>query len=207
MLSPLIKREIFKEAKRCHYQVPSDYEKILEKAQKVNTISDYKIVFSWLYNSDSVLNSSSMVPHLILCNKRWAIRLVFFNNEDTMNAFFITIGHELTHKEKDYFSWTLSITDYKFMLQIGEVHADYGAAEKMVHSSKQKLLESVRYKRALKKKDEEGFIHPSWDKREYYIEHFDFDEKLIRQIAADVGCSNSKLIQKVCNYYKRIVLK
>ena len=77
----------------------------------------------------------------------------------------------------------------------------------MVHSSKQKLLESVRYKRALKKKDEEGFIHPSWDKREYYIEHFDFDEKLIRQIAADVGCSNSKLIQKVCNYYKRIVLK
>ena len=59
----------------------------------------------------------------------------------------------------------------------------------------------------LKKKDEEGFIHPSWDKREYYIEHFDFDEKLIRQIAADVGCSNSKLIQKVCNYYKRIVLK
>lgn len=110
MLSPLIKREIFKEAKRCHYQVPSDYEKILEKAQKVNTISDDKIVFSWLYNSDSVLNSSSMVPHLILCNKRWAIRLVFFNNEDTMNAFFITIGHELTHKEKDYFSWTLSIS-------------------------------------------------------------------------------------------------
>ena len=28
MLSPLIKREIFKEAKRCHYQVPSDYEVI-----------------------------------------------------------------------------------------------------------------------------------------------------------------------------------
>ena len=55
MLSPLIKREIFKEAKRCHYQVPSDYEKILEKAQKVNTISDDKIVFSWLYNSDSVV--------------------------------------------------------------------------------------------------------------------------------------------------------
>ena len=40
MLSPFIKREIFKEAKRCHYQVPSDYEKILEKAQKVNTISN-----------------------------------------------------------------------------------------------------------------------------------------------------------------------
>ena len=37
---PLRKEEIFKEAKRCHYQVPSDYEKILEKAQKVNTISD-----------------------------------------------------------------------------------------------------------------------------------------------------------------------
>ena len=45
MLSPFIKREIFKEAKRCHYQVPSDYEKILEKAQKVNAISDDKIVF------------------------------------------------------------------------------------------------------------------------------------------------------------------
>ena len=46
MLSPLIKREIFKEAKRCHYQVPSDYEKILEKAQKVNTISDDGISYN-----------------------------------------------------------------------------------------------------------------------------------------------------------------
>ena len=40
MLSPLIKREIFKEAKRCYYQVPSNYKEILENAQKVNTISD-----------------------------------------------------------------------------------------------------------------------------------------------------------------------
>ena len=208
MLSPFIKREIFKEAKRCHYQVPSDYEKILEKAQKVNAISDDKIVFSHLYDLwGSSLNANAGILHLILCNTKWAIRLVFFNNEDTMNAFFITIGHELTHKEKDFLCFSLNPKDYKFMFRVGEVHADYGAAEKMVHSSRRKLLESVRYKKALKKIDKEDFMHPTWNKREYYIEHFDFDEKLIRQIATDVGCSNSKLIQKVCNYYKRIVLK
>lgn len=40
MLSPLIKREIFKEVKWCHYQIPSNYREILENAQMVNTISD-----------------------------------------------------------------------------------------------------------------------------------------------------------------------
>lgn len=40
MLSSLIKREIFKEVKQCHYQIPSNYREILENAQMVNTISD-----------------------------------------------------------------------------------------------------------------------------------------------------------------------
>lgn len=45
MLSPFIKREIFKEAKRCHYQVPSDYEKILEKLKRSMLYQMIKLYF------------------------------------------------------------------------------------------------------------------------------------------------------------------
>lgn len=93
-----------------------------------------------------------MLPHYILCSTRWALRLVFHQDEKTFNAFRITIGHELTHKEGD-------------------------------------------------------FMHPSWERREYYAEHFNFDEELIRQIAIDVGCSNEKLIKRISEYYKKIILR
>ena len=46
MLSSLIKREIFKEVKQCHYQIPSNYREILENAQMVNTISDDGISYN-----------------------------------------------------------------------------------------------------------------------------------------------------------------
>ena len=51
--------------------------------------------------------------------------------------------------------------------------------------------------------------HPSWDKRESYVENFDFNSELIDQIAKDTGYSNPKFINKVkiCGYYGDIKLK
>ena len=77
----------------------------------------------------------------------------------------------------------------------------------MAACSRQKLLDSTRYKKALKKKDKGDFAHPSWERREYYVTNFNFDEKLIRQIARDVGCLNERLIEKITQFYKPIVLK
>lgn len=64
----------------------------------------------------------------------------------------------------------------------------------------------LKYKRDYQKGDIEDFIHPSWARRKYYVKHFDFDTKLIQQIAKDVGCKNHKLINKVCKFYKPIQL-
>lgn len=207
MLSPLIKRRIFQVAKDLNKQVPNNYQQILGKIQE-NCISEEKIIFSWLYGSGSMtLNANATIPHCVICTAGWAVRLVFYQDEKTFNAFRITLGHELTHKEGDFFSFCYKRRDYKLMYQSREVHADFGAAEKMTNCSRKKLLDSIRYKKALKETDKGDFFHPSWERREYYAEHFNFDEELIRQIAIDVGCSNEKLIKKISEYYKKIILR
>ena len=208
MISSLLKRKILKYAKDNRVQVPENYLDILYSAEKIEQIPGEKIVFSWVYTSGALsLSASAMLPHYIVCNAGWAVRLIFYNDESTWNAFRFTIGYELIHKDGDYFFFPAKIKESKFMLQTAEIHADFGAAEKMADCSRQKLLDSIRYKKALKKVDRGDFIHPSWKRREYYAENFNFDEKLIRQIAKDVGCSNEKLIEKVGKYYKKIVLK
>lgn len=208
MLSSLLKRKLFKVAKENNQKVPINYPQILEKAQSVNHLSDDKIVFSWFCDSGGLsLSASATLKHYIVCNTGWALRLIFYNDESTWNAFRITIGHELTHKDGDYFSFRIRKRDRKFISRVGEVHADFGAAEKMAACSRQKLLDSTRYKKALKKKDKGDFAHPSWERREYYVTNFNFDEKLIRQIARDVGCLNERLIEKITQFYKPIVLK
>lgn len=208
MLSPLIKRAIFKLAKENNLDLPENYEQILIEAQNINCVSKDKILFSWLYNSGSlVLNGNAMLPHYILCSTGWALRLVFHQDEKTFNAFRITIGHELTHKEGDFSLFHINKLDRGLIFQVREVHADFGATEKMSACSRQKLLDSIRYKKSLKKVDAGDFMHPSWERREYYAEHFNFDEELIRQIAIDVGCSNEKLIKRISEYYKKIILR
>lgn len=118
----------------------------------------------------------------------------------------ITIGHELTHKEKDFFSFRY-ILSYKFISWVNEVHADFGAAEKMADSSRNKLILSMKYKLSLKQTDNDSPTHPSWEKRLDYVSNYDFDETLIRKIAEDTGCQNEILINKIISYYKPIMLK
>lgn len=84
--------------------------------------------------------------------------------------------------------------------------SDFAAAEKMVNSSRQKLLASIQYKIIAKPNNTDSFTHPSWIHRKEYVENYDFEDNLIHRIANDAKCVNDELIRKVKDYYRTIVL-
>ena len=96
--------------------------------------------------------------------------------------------------------------DRLFINRVNEIHADFGAAEKMFDNSRQILLETILYKMKLVKKPSIDKIHPTWEQRYNYVYNFNFDKTLIRRIANDVGCTNEKLIQKVISHFDEIYL-
>ena len=103
-------------------------------------------------------------------------------------------------------------------LTLNEVHADFGAAEKMVNGCKQKLLDSINYKSEINEsiinssklnkneKNRKLGSHPSWSQRKKYVERGTFDDELIKEIAKTTGCYNTELIKKVREYYKSPII-
>lgn len=206
MLSYLVRKRIIKRAKEWNVNIPVNYELIIDSYKKLNILHDNKLIFSYLYdNGSDNINANSLIYKIIFVNAEWAARLVLINDEKTKNAFLFTIGHELTHKEKDFFCMTSSKVDFKFILWINEVHADFGAAQKVANCRMKDLLDSIEYKSTLNK-NSDTFTHPSWEHRKKYAESGAFDEKLINQIALDVDCKNETLITDVAKFYKDIIL-
>lgn len=198
MTSVLVKLHIYAKAKRNHIKY-ADRLRLNHTDDFMNT----KIVFSWLFDMGSkTLNACALLPGIIIVNSEWAAHLVLFGTPETINAFKATLGHELTHKDKDYAFWEFWTKDKKFVNWINEVHADFGGAVKCLYSKRENAIEAVSYKKKCKgKKDRDTSDHPSWNKRQEYISNHDFDETLIRKIATDVGCKNEKLINNICSYY------
>ena len=131
MLSYLVRKRIIKRAKEWNVNIPVNYELIIDSYKKLNILHDNKLIFSYLYdNGSDNINANSLIYKIIFVNAEWAARLVLINDEKTKNAFLFTIGHELTHKEKDFFCMTSSKVDFKFILWINEVHATFCAAPK-----------------------------------------------------------------------------
>ena len=210
MDSFIVKKVISYRAKKAKLKDPLslDINSRLHYFDDLPQLKSSKIVFSWFYTANLETLSTCCIRNFkfIVANTAWAERLVLYNDNNTENAFLITIGHELTHKEKDFSSFFTLGKNRKFINWLNEVHADFGAAEKMVNCSKQKLLESIDYKLALKKRDYNHNTHPSWQQRRAYAESGTFGEILIDRIAEDVKCTNRNLIDKVKDYYKSIVL-
>ena len=207
MLSYLVRKRIQNRSKDWNIPIPSNYRTNLNQYTHLNILNGNRLVYSWAYDSGSkVINATALLHKIILVNAEWAARLALIEDQDTKDAFMITIGHELTHKEKDFFSFRY-ILSYKFISWVNEVHADFGAAEKMADSSRDKLILSMKYKLSLKQTDNDSPTHPSWKRRLKYASNYDFDETLIRKIADDIGCHNEFLINKITSYYKPIILK
>lgn len=95
----------------------------------------------------------------------------------------------------------------KFVYWVNEVHADFGGIVKAFDGKLNPALRAMEYKRKSKiQEDRDTFTHPSWERRMYFVREFNFDEKLIREIASIVGCKNEQLIQMVSNHFEGIGL-
>ena len=191
--------------------IPTNYIQIIEKYENISHSKRIIVRLSWLYGTkESCLNASSAISNCVIFNQSWLYRVVFFDGLETNNAFKMTLGHELTHKENDLLPLKGIIYDingYCFIAWCNKVHADFGAVVKFAELDRNKQIQAMEYKLNLKKDDKPSLDHPSWCQRIEYVKNYDFDEILIRKIAEDTNCHNEKLIQKVIEHFEPIYLK
>lgn len=150
----------------------------------------------------------------IVVNSEWISRVkISAKNEDEIHkAFMITIGHELSHKERRLSPWKRSIKYmFKYMkviAYVNEIYADFGGVKKMMENNQKdrtELIKSCKYKQTIKKSytiDCDTPHHPSWDKRIYYVSHFNFNEDLRKRIIEKEDCFNTEITNMILEFYK-----
>lgn len=154
-------------------------------------------------------NANSSIPYIVRINSKWIIELINnYNNKELINAFKITIGHELGHKQK-HINRLKYLFDLRFLSWVQEVYCDFYGTDLMADGIKANLISSIIYKSKNKNCNKCDSSHPSWNNRLEYAKTGIFNEKLINQIYEDSGCNNATLLDKVIDFYKDkyIILK
>lgn len=182
----------------------------LNKYSKLEQLRNKYLFYCMFYLDPFEINANSFLRNTIAISYGWALHLIHNQNEETDNAFRITIGHELGHKAGDFpisMKYMFSRNAMKLIFWSNEVQHDFYAAKIMVDYSRDALISSMKYKIKLKKNNKSDLSHPSWVKRLYYAERFDFNEDLIKQIAIDTKCDNFELVKEIVDFYGIIELK
>lgn len=209
MLSPFVKLYVYNALRR--KKIKELYnENLLNREIALFSSWPGKIRYAWFWSAGThVPNASATIPGIILVNAEWAVKIILENDNPIMHdAFSMTINHEITHHENDYSFFDLFTPDGQFVNWINEVHADYGGILKAFDGLSEQALSAMQYKLACKKRpDKDTRSHPSWKRRMDYIVKYDFNEKLIEQIAIDCGCTNEKLINAIRIHFEDIVLR
>ena len=109
---------------------------------------------------------SATIPGLILINAEWALRIVLNQDNPYMHdAFALTVCHEITHQEKDYYYFDLLSVDGKFVNWVDEVYADFGGVQKGLEADRSRAAFAMEYKLSCKRKSEW-----KWQKRKNWLE-------------------------------------
>lgn len=211
MINKRTKQYIFYKAEKENIVVPRNYNEILQFYYDIVAKHGHTLKFP--YNScltrENLNANSGLFKHSsIIATPEWAFQLVC-NNESAHIAFLMTLGHELTHKEKDLFP-PIYGCGTKFVAWVNEVHADFGGVQKMLTGNRKIALETIEYKiqqKQYQKKQSQDAWHPSWTHRKYYIKNYNFNADLIRQIAEDVKYHNKYIVNHVSSHFEEIVLK
>lgn len=207
MLSPFVNLYIKIRAKKEHKRLPSEYRQILSRVIGKYSDAGCRLVYAWFWDAgDAMPNASATIPGIILINSVWAYLLITgYDNEVVMDAFDMTICHELTHLDNDYLYIEPFTKESRFVYWVNEVHADFGGIVKAFDGDGVRGIKSLQYKYELiGNRDKDSRMHPSWQKRIEYVRSGIFDSHLIRKIADAVGCKDQDLIDKVCGHYASI---
>ncbi len=209
MISPFVKAYIYIDAWKNRKKV-NRIDEILNNELNYFSYWSGKIRYAWFWSAGvHVPNASATIPGLILINAGWASRIVLNQDNPHMHdAFALTVCHEITHQERDFYYFDLFSADGKFVNWVDEVHADFGGARRGLDSDRNKVVFAMKYKLSCKtQKDKDTRSHPSWIKRIDYITNYNFNSELIDKIASDCGCNNDKLVSEVKNFFEIIELK
>jgi hypothetical protein len=153
----------------------------------------------------------------ILLNPEWAARM-FYSRKNSIKItkeeqlqraaeceddLAFTLGHEMGHVILDRGNSNpfRSRARKRFVNWVNETHADFFSWKYAMHKDTEAVLASMQRKQALRKKDNNTNQHPSWALRMKYIKHFDFNEKLVREIAYDCGMEDEWLFRQVLAMY------
>lgn len=210
MLSPVVDLYVRRKAKKEHRSLPENYKFILREFAEKYCTNKVKVHYLWFWDAGGRFpNASATIPGVILMNSVWASLLVEkYNDETIVDAFKMTIGHELTHLEHEFFYLEPFSKTQKFVDWINEVHADYGGIIKAFDGDVYRGVRALEFKEKFKcGRDNDGRSHPSWKRRIEFIKKFDFNANTIREVAGIVGCNNQKIINLICEYYDDIELR
>ena len=144
-----------------------------------------------------------------------------YNDRQHQYALLQTIGHELAHRHDVSFSdnpfvntwiqWCANYyskhnLEYRFLMHINEIHADFEGCQIALNASRQDVLRSCEFKKNHTSECSEGkkskrlFSHPTWDERIFCLRYFDFTEDLIDHVAQNMSYSGSG-IEKAKNHF------
>jgi len=209
MISPFVKLYVYKAAhkKEKNYKIING---LLEK--ELNKYSNWqgKIRYAWFWSAGvHTPNASATIPGLILINAEWAARIIIDNDNPSMHdAFAMTVNHEITHQENDYFYIDLLSPDGRFINWVNEVHADYGGIHKAFNGDYKRAISAMKYKVSCKKReDKNSRSHPSWEQRMKYVQFQAFNDELIDAIAKECRCTNDNLIKSVKDHFDEVILR
>lgn len=191
---------------------PKNYDEVLQKYYEIAKKFGYNLSFNFnkIFESKDELNANAGLPFKffpILIFPEWTYRLICHFTEEIENAFLLTLGHEMTHKENDLFVFKHVGKNKKFFAYINEIHADFGGAKKLGNNNRENLIQALFYKKKNTDVNKNTKSHPSWDKRIEYATNYNFNEELIRKIASDVKVTDEKIINIACHHFDDIILK
>lgn len=198
---------IFQAAHKQKLTVPSNYMDILDNYCNMALKLDCTLTFTELSGSNPDGPHAEARGREICASPAWAAQLVLHDNEETRNAFMMTLGHEKSHNDQHRRYLFPSLA---FIRHVREVYCDFSGAQKMCGRSRKKLVQSFKYKinfkQSVGEKDVDDCFHPSWERRLFYAKNFNFGEDLIKQIAKNVRCRNLRLIYQTIYSYDDIIL-
>lgn len=192
------------------------YDAIFQESDELVKSHGYQLVIYTRLgqDKDSVnCNAGFFKFSPIFVTQHYAMQLILNPSTEMRNAFMVSIGHELTHKDGNLCPLMGLLTNQllkipanvQFLSHVNEVHADFGAVQKVANSKRSVQVNAMTFKMQ-HREERHDFEHPSWKQRLNYIENYNFNEILIRQIAKDTNCTNEKLIQRAVKHFPEIVL-
>ncbi len=209
MVGPLIEAHVLRKAKKTGRPLPDNWKHLIDREIAAYRPDGIKILFLWMWDCGGhVPNASATVPGLILLNAEWAAAIALYGDDRMMHdAFKLTIGHELTHQEGDYFFLEPFSKQGRFVYWVNEVHADFGGILRAFDGDAAQGAEAMQFKKnCVGQNDKDAYIHPAWERRMDFIKRYDFGEELIYVIADLTGCHNRELVDCICKHYKGIKL-